>query len=91
MPIKSYLAYPVRGGQDDLAAALRALGACEVVAATNREVLVVVTDTTDEAAEEALQRALLLVPGLEALALVAGVDDAAAEPARPQEAHYDPS
>ncbi len=59
--------------------------------ATNREVLVVVTDTPDEAAEEALQRALVLVPGIEALALVAGVDDAAAEPARPQEAHHDPS
>jgi nitrate reductase NapAB chaperone NapD len=78
MPIKSYLAYPVRGRRDDLAAALRALAGCEVVAAANRDLLVVVTDTLDDAAEEALQRALAAVPGIEGLALVAGVDDAGA-------------
>jgi hypothetical protein len=76
MPIKSYLAYPVRGRSDELAAALRRLGGCEVFPAINRDVLVLVTDTPHEAADEALQGALADIPTLDALALVAGVGDA---------------
>jgi hypothetical protein len=77
MPIKSYLAYPVRGRIDELAAALRRLGGwCHVFPAMNRDVLVLVTDTPDEAADEALQSALADIPTLDALALVAGVGDA---------------
>ena len=76
MPIKSYLAYPVRGRSDELAAALRRLGGCQVVPAVNRDLLVLVTDTPHEAADEALQSALAEIPTLGALALVAGVGDA---------------
>src|SRR4026207_2519475 len=57
MPIKSYLAYPVRGRSDELAAALRRLSGCQVFAAGNRDVLVLVTDTPHEAGDEALQGA----------------------------------
>ena len=89
MPIKSYLAYAARGRRDDLASAIGALGGCEVVPAANEDLLVVVTDTPDEAAEEALQRALAEVPGIEGLTLVAGVDDAGAETAPRQEARHD--
>ena len=81
MPIKSYLAYPVRGRRDELAGALRALRGCQVIPALNRDLLVVVTDTPDEAAEDALQDALARMDLLEGLALVAGVGEAAA--ARP--------
>ena len=84
MPIKSYLAYPVRGRRDALAAALRALAGCEVIPAVNQEVLVLVTDTPDEAAEDALQDALAHLPELEGLALVAGVDEGAIAPDSPQ-------
>jgi nitrate reductase NapAB chaperone NapD len=76
MPIKSYLAYSARGRRDALAAALRALPGCEVIPAVNRDLLVVVTDTPDEAAEESLQEALARVELLEGLALVAGTGDA---------------
>ena len=75
MPIKSYLAYPVRGQREALAAALRGLPGCEVMPAVNQEVFVLVTDTPDDAAEDALQEALAHLPALEGLALVAGVGE----------------
>ena len=88
MPIKSYLAYPVRGRFDELAAALRRFGGCQVFPAINRDVLVLVTDTPDEAADEALQSVLADIPTLDALALVAGVGDAVIDSdAAPTDAH----
>jgi len=80
MPIKSYLAYPVSGRLDELTAALRRLPGCDVVPATNRDLLVLVTDSPDEAAEEALGGALAGVTSLQALALVAGLGDEAIDP-----------
>ena len=75
MPIKSYLAYSVTGRRDALARALAPLGGCEVIPASNRDVLVLVTDTPDEDAERALQAALGELPDLQALTLVSGLDD----------------
>jgi hypothetical protein len=86
MPIKSYLAYPVRGRRDDVTDAVRALPGCQVIPAVNRDLLVIVTDTPDEAAEEALQQALARLESLEGLALVAGLGDADTDSALPQEA-----
>jgi len=83
MPIKSYLAYPVSGRLDELAAALRQLPGCDVLRAANRDLLVLVTDSADEAAEEALGGALARVPSLQALALVAGLADEAIHGAPP--------
>jgi hypothetical protein len=84
MPIKSYLAYPVRGRGDELAEALRRLVGCQVFPALNRDVLVLVTDTPHEAADEALQSALAAILTLDALALVAGVGDAAIDSGAPE-------
>jgi len=89
MPIKSYLAYPRRGRRDELAAILRAVPGCQVIPALNRELVVIVTDTPDEAAEELLQDALTRVELLEGLALVAGVAETGADGAMLQEARDD--
>jgi hypothetical protein len=67
VPIKSYLAHAVEGQRDQLARTLRALEGCAVV--------VLVTDTADEAAEQDLQVRLAQVPGLQCLTLVAGLAD----------------
>jgi hypothetical protein len=83
MPIKSYLAYPVRGRRDELAVALRALRGCQVIPAVTHDLVVVVTDTPDDAADEALQQALARVEALEGLALVAGLGDPDADPVPP--------
>jgi len=75
VPIKSYLAYSATGRRDALARVLAALGGCEVIPASNRDVLVLVTDTPHEEAERALQAALEALPDLQGLTLVAGLDD----------------
>jgi hypothetical protein len=91
MPIKSYLAYPVRGQRDALAAALRTLGGCEIVPALNEELLIVVTDTPDETAEDALQEALARLPALQGLALVAGVGEGDIASVPHEEAGHEPT
>ncbi len=81
MPIMSYLAYPMDGRRDELLEALRALPGCEVLPAENRDLVVLVTDTPDRAAEQALQERLQDLPSLQCLALVSGYaePDAATE------------
>jgi hypothetical protein len=86
VPIKSYLAYPARGRHEELVGALRALRACQVIPAVNCDLVVVVTDTSDEAEEEMLQATLTRLELLEGLALVAGLGDADTDSAPNQDA-----
>jgi nitrate reductase NapAB chaperone NapD len=65
MPIKSYLVYPPQEKQTDLEAQLRTLPECEVLPATNHELLVLITDTTNEAAEKALETKLKAIETLQ--------------------------
>jgi hypothetical protein len=85
VPIKSYLAYPVRGRRGELVDALRTLGGCEVIPAINHDLVVVVTDTPDQAADDVLRDTLSRLEILEGLALVAGLGDADIEPGPPPE------
>src|SRR5262245_33911115 len=67
MPIKSYLAHAFHGRREELARALRGLPGCAVLSATNQDLVVLVTDTADGAAEQALEDRLGRVPGLQCL------------------------
>lgn len=91
MPIKSYLAQSAEGRRDELTRMLLALGGCAIVPALNRDVVVLVTDTADEAAEQALHHALARVPGLQCLTLVAGLADPDSSEAPSAEKDHDPS
>jgi hypothetical protein len=75
VPIKSYLVHSASGWRDELIRTLTALRGCTIVPATNRDVVILVTDTTDEAAEQRLQDTLARVRGLQWLTLVAGLAD----------------
>ena len=75
MPIMSYLAYPKAGRGRKLAGQLRSLPACEVFPSSNHELLILVTDTEDEAGEQKIQQALDFLEDLECLAMVFGHDD----------------
>jgi len=65
MPIKSYLVDPTQGKQTDLEAQLRTLPESEVLLAANHELLVLITDTTNEAAEKALETKLKAIETLQ--------------------------
>lgn len=83
MPICSYLAVPVAGEAESLSMRLGALPGCEVIRATNRDVLVLLTDTPGRAEEDALRSELETTAGLAALVLTFGEVEAEAEPDRP--------
>ena len=81
MPVFSYLAQPVPGEIQDLYDELVAISHCEVVPSDNEDVLVVVTDTPDQKAEEHLQENLKGLKSLQCLSMTFGhVDDKTVDP-----------
>lgn len=72
MPIKSYLAHPHEGKKDILIKALSQIEHCEVVPATNKDVLIVITDTQSKLEEEQLKEKLEAIDSLKLLAMVSG-------------------
>ncbi|MEM7380552.1 MAG: chaperone NapD [Bacteroidota bacterium] len=72
MPIKSYLVHPQQGKKMEVAKALSNMDQCEVVAAENEELLVLVTDTNSEQEEDILKERLQKVRDIRLMALVSG-------------------
>ncbi|WP_298553267.1 hypothetical protein [uncultured Algibacter sp.] len=72
MPIKSYLAHPKTGEKQTLINALSLLNGCEVIPATNQDVVVVVTETSDDASDVILKDKIEHIDSLKLLALVSG-------------------
>jgi nitrate reductase NapAB chaperone NapD len=74
MPIKSYLTYPEPGKLSEAAAELATIPGCEVYPSTTHDVLILVTDTADDAEEAALEAKLSQVAVIHCLALVSGAE-----------------
>ncbi|MDH3394351.1 MAG: hypothetical protein OEL66_10115 [Desulfobulbaceae bacterium] len=72
MPILSYLALPHTGGMEELCADLNGMEYCEIISSVNQEVVVLVTDTPDEAAEKTLQKSLKKLPSIQSLSMTFG-------------------
>lgn len=72
MPICSYLAVPIAGEAESLSVRLGAMPGCEVIRATNRDVMVLLTETSGGAEEEALRSRIETTEGLAALVLTFG-------------------
>jgi nitrate reductase NapAB chaperone NapD len=72
MPVFSYLAYPKKGAKQELLNDLAALEFCEVTPAENENILILVTDTPDEATEKELQEKLNELKTLESLGMTFG-------------------
>lgn len=79
MPIKSYVAFPRKGEKNQLIQVLENTEHCEVVPSTNKDVLVLVTDTQDDKQEEALQQVLDKIEEIEHLNLVSGFSENATQ------------
>jgi nitrate reductase NapAB chaperone NapD len=76
MPILSYLVLPESGAMEQLCSDLSALECCEVIPADNEEVIVLVTDTPDDATEKNLQKTLKNLPSLQSISMTFGHSDA---------------
>ncbi|MGB0869224.1 MAG: hypothetical protein ACPGSD_06480 [Flavobacteriales bacterium] len=72
MPIKSYLAHPIKDKMDVLMEKLSKIEACELVPSKNEELIIVVTETIDEEAEQKLQQQLEAIEEIQLLSLVSG-------------------
>ncbi|MCH9659451.1 MAG: hypothetical protein K0U54_00925 [Bacteroidetes bacterium] len=72
MPIKSYLAHAFTGKKEELLGALQKINQCEVVPAKNEDVIVLVTDTSNEIEEETLKERIEAIDSLKILSLVSG-------------------
>ena len=72
MPVFSYLAYPKKGAKQELLNDLAAFEFCEVTPAENENILILVTDTPDEATEKELQGKLKELKTLESLGMTFG-------------------
>ena len=70
MPITSYLAHARPGQREALALRLGAISECSVLPAENRDVVLLITDTTDAESEERLQQRLRKIEELTCLAMV---------------------
>lgn len=79
MPIKSYVAFPHKGEKNQLIKVLENTEHCEVVPSTNKDVLVLVTDTKNDEQEEVLQQTLDSIKEIEHLNLVSGFSENATQ------------
>jgi len=75
MPIFSYIAIPNKGAKEKLCAELSGLDYCQVIAADNQDLIVLLTDTPDEQREKVLQQSLKSVVSLQSLSLTFGFDE----------------
>lgn len=75
MPIFSYIAIPKAGTVDTLSAELTAMEWCEVIPAENKDILILITDAPDAAAEILLQERLKDLNCLQSLSMTFGHSD----------------
>lgn len=75
MPICSYVVIPDRGAAASVRDRLDAMPGCDVALAHNRDVLLLVTDTPDLAAEAELRTSIEAMDGIQALLLTFGEID----------------
>ena len=72
MPIKSYLARPHREQLSELVNALQQFENCEVIPSSNEELVILVTDTSDDLSDEKLLSEIQSLKSLKMLSMVAG-------------------
>ncbi len=75
MPIKSFIAHPLIDRKLDLVSALEDIKECEVIPSTNKDVVVIVTETQDKQSDIDLIEKLNNLESLQILSMVSGFDN----------------
>lgn len=73
--IRSYLVHVAPGTRDEVAGRLRALPGCDVLAAENRDVIILVAEAEAGEAEDTIEDRIAGVVGVVGVSLVAGFSD----------------
>lgn len=74
MPIKSYLVHPMDGQKEQLIEKLSQISFCELNPSTNKDVIVLVTDTPSIEDEKQLAQKFEAILEIKNMALVSGFD-----------------
>lgn len=74
MPIKSYLAHPLKGKKNELIESLSVLKNCEVIPSENKDLLIVITETENHSQDDLLKEKIEAIESLKLLAMVSGFD-----------------
>lgn len=82
MPILSYLAHPQPDREDELVRTLDAIPECTVTPAENGPLLILVTETSSEEEDKALQKRLKSIESLAFLSLVFAHADPSSKPSQ---------
>jgi len=69
LPILSYLVLPVAGAAEPVARRLKAIPGCDVARAENRDLLILVTETSGEDEEQRLRTSLAELEGIRSMSL----------------------
>lgn len=72
MPVCSYLVYSHSEDKEALVSQLNKIPECQTVEASNRDMLILVTETKDQIHEKSLQETLMQIPAIQNIALVYG-------------------
>jgi len=72
MPVFSYLAYPEKNMKHQLIKDLSNLEFCDITAAENEDVIILVTETPDEEANKTLQEKVKGLDSLQSLSMTFG-------------------
>ena len=75
MPIKSYLAFPQDDYKEELKLELEKIDGCEAIEAENKDLLIVVTESSDEKKDDILLAKIRDTKFLKHISLVAGFKD----------------
>ena len=75
MAIKSYLAFPHQGEKETLINELQGLRWCDVIPAENKELIVIVAETTNKEDEEQFLEEMNQLVSLDHYTLVSGFDE----------------
>lgn len=75
MPISSFLAIPKRDQLTELTKEIASFPECDALPSSNKDLVVVVTETKDNQAEENLLEKIHALDSLEQLTMVSGFND----------------
>ena len=75
MPIKSFIAHPISNKKNELIDELNSIEECEIIPSTNKDVVILITDTQDKQSDIDLIEKLNNLDSMQMLSMVSGFNN----------------